>query len=130
MDVSQLRYESFMGKGPQRIAHWEHWSDPDAASYISGMDYYEAPRSCMKRLDEMYPFVGFHIPESDEPVPKLEDQKDQGRGRWGDAYRDYWQQDVAHRRFETLDDMLKFSPLEQGDFTGWNVVVDGDFSSE
>ena len=130
MDVSQLRYESFMGKGPQRIAHWEHWSDPDAASYISGMDYYEAPRSCMKRLDEMYPFVGFHIPESDEPVPKLEDQKDQGRGRWGDAYRDYWQQDVAHRRFENFDDMLRFSPLEQGDFTGWNVVVDGDFSSE
>jgi hypothetical protein len=26
--------------------------------------------------------------------------------------------------------MLKFSPLEQGDFTDWHVVVDGDFSSE
>lgn len=26
--------------------------------------------------------------------------------------------------------MLKFSPLEQADFTGWNVVVDGDYSSE
>ena len=26
--------------------------------------------------------------------------------------------------------MLRFSPLAQGDFTGWNVVVDGDYSSE
>jgi hypothetical protein len=26
--------------------------------------------------------------------------------------------------------MLRFSPLEQGDFSGWHVVVDGDFSSE
>ena len=26
--------------------------------------------------------------------------------------------------------MLRFSPLEQGDFTDWRVVVDGDFSSE
>lgn len=130
MDLSQLKYDSYMGKGPQRIAHWEHWSNPDAASYISGIDYYDAPRSCMKKLDEMYPFVGFHIPKSDDPIQHLENQKDQGRGRWGEAYRDYWQQDVAHRRFNNLDEMLKFSPLEQGDFTGWNVVVDGDFSSE
>ena len=26
--------------------------------------------------------------------------------------------------------MLRFSPLEQGDFSGWNVVEDGDFRSE
>jgi len=26
--------------------------------------------------------------------------------------------------------MLNFSPLAQGDFTGWNVVVDADYRSE
>jgi hypothetical protein len=130
IDIDKLRYESFMGLAPHRIAHWEHWSNPGAASKISGIDYYEAPRSCMSRMREMYPFVGFAIPEDDTPLPRPEEQTDKGHGRWGAAYREHWQQDVAHRRFQSREDMLAFSPLEQGDFTGWNVVVDGDFSSE
>ena len=88
------RYESFMGLGPKRIAHWEHWSDPDAATYITGIDFYERPRSCMLRLNEMYPFLGLSVPEKDDPIPRLDDQKDRGKGRWGHAYRDYWQQDA------------------------------------
>ncbi len=130
IDIRRLMYESYMGLSPHRIPHWEHWSNPGAASEITGIDYYDAPRSCMKRFSEMYPFVHVHIPESDEPIPRPSEQKDQGRGRWGDRYRDYWQQDVAHKRFQSREEMLAFSPLEQGDFTGWNVVVDGDFSSE
>lgn len=130
LDTGRMRYDTFKGNGHRRVSHWEHWSNPDAATYISGIDYYEAPRSCMKKLDEIYPFVGFAIPEDDTPLPRLDEQQDIGRGRWGEAYRDHWQQDVASRRFESIDDMLAFSPLEQGDFTGWNVVVDGDFSSE
>ncbi len=65
-------------------------------------------------------------------IPKIrpESQADKSHGRWGDSYRDNWQQDEASSRFKSIDDMLRFSPLEQGDFTGWNVVVDGDFSSE
>ena len=122
------RYLSFMGRGPARVPHWEHWSNPDAATFITGIDYYGRPRSCMQRLNEMYPFVGFGVPASDDPLPRIEDQT--GRDRWGEKLRDSWQQDRARTRFASREEMLRFSPLEQGDFTGWGVVVDGDFSSE
>ena len=124
------RYLSYMGIGPNRIAHWEFFSNPDAATYITGIDYHDTPRSCMIKLNEMYPFIDIDIPVNDNPVPRISEQKDHGHGRWGNQYRDYWQQDVAGHRFKSLDDMLKFSPLEQADFRGWDVVVDGDFSSE
>jgi len=124
------RYLSFMGRGPDRIAHWEHWSNPDAATYITGIDYYEHPRSCMLKFNEMYPFVKLGVPGKDDPIPRLAEQKDQGHGRWGHTYRDHWQQEVASTRFTSREEMLRFSPLEQGDFTGWRVVVDGDYSSE
>ncbi|MBT3276111.1 MAG: hypothetical protein HN368_23385 [Spirochaetales bacterium] len=130
MNVERMKYDTFMGCGPNRLPHWEHWSNPDAATYISGIDYYEAPQSCMRKLDEMYPFIGFNIPDSDISIPRIEDQEDKGHGRWGTSYRDYWQQENAAVRFKSIDDMMGFSPLAQGDFTGWNVVVDGDFSSE
>lgn len=124
------RYEAFMGMAPRDIPHWEHWSCPDAATYITGIDYYSQPKSCMKKLNQMYPKLSLGVPESDEPRPRPEEQADKGKGRWGDGYRDYWQQEKAGCRFSSREEMLKFSPLEQGDFSGWNVVVDGDFSSE
>ncbi|MBM4047825.1 MAG: hypothetical protein FJ279_22195, partial [Planctomycetes bacterium] len=124
------RYESFMGLGPKRIAHWEHWSNPDAETYLTGIDYYEHPRLCRLKLKDLYPQLGLGVPQTDDPKPRLEQQRDKGKGRWGDSYRSHWQQEVASHRFKTLDEMLRFSPLQQGDFTGWNVVVDGDFRSE
>jgi len=130
MNPSKLRYESYMGLAPKRIGQWEHWSNPQAASVITGIDYYERPRGCMQRLNEMYPLLGLGVPAEDKPIPRLEKQEDKGHGRWGHAYRNHWQQDVASERFKSYDEMLKFSPLEQGDFSGWNVVVDGDYSSE
>ena len=128
--MSDTRYESFMGLGPKRIPHWEHWSNPDAATLITGIDYYAQPRSCMLKLNEMYSFLDLHAPAKDNPIPRPEEQEDKGKGRWDANYRDYWQQEVAAHRFESDEDILRFSPLEQGDFTGWNVVEDGDFSSE
>ena len=122
------RYLSYMGRGPKRIPHWEHWANPDAATHITGIDYYAQPRACMQRLSELYPFVGFPVPASDEPRRRIEEQT--GRDRWGDILRDTWQQDRARVRFAWREEMLAFSPLEQGDFTGWGVVVDGDFRSE
>ena len=128
--MSDVRYESYMGHGPKRIPHWEHWSDPDAATYITGIDYYAQPRTCMLRLNELYPFLAAPVPKDNTPIPRLDEQTDQGKGRWGHAYRNHWQQDVAAARFTSTEEMLAFSPLEQGDFTGWNVVADGDYSSE
>ena len=128
--MSDARYESFMGLGPRRIAHWEHWSNPDAATALTGINYYEHPRTCMQKLNEMYPFVGFGVPKSDDPVPRIDEQTSKGKGRWGASYRDYWQQEEAGQRFKSREEMLAFSPLAQADFSGWHVVVDGDFSSE
>jgi len=128
--MSDAVYESYMGLAPKRIAHWEHWSNPDAATYITGIDYYEHPRRCMQRLMEIYPFAGVGVPEKDDPIPRLESQADHGKGRWGTAYRDHWQQEVAAHRFGSTEEMLKFSPLAQADFTGWHTVVEGDFGNE
>lgn len=83
------------------------------------------------RLKEMYPFlVSLGVPGKDDPIPRLDEQTDKGKGRWGESYRDYWQQEDAAKRFASLDEMLKFSPLKQGDFTGWHVVEERDFRNE
>jgi len=119
-----------MGLGPKRIAHWEHWSNPDAETYLTGIDYYAHPRLCRLKLKELYPQLGLGVPATDAPKPRPEDQGDKSKGRWGDAYRDHWQQDVASHRFKDQDAMLRFSPLAQGDFSGWHVVEDGDYRSE
>jgi len=124
------RYETLMGRPTERIPNWEHWSCPDAATYITGIDYYQQPRTCMQKMRELYPFLGLGVPATDDPIPRPEEQEDMGKGRWGAHNRDYWQQEDASHRFKSEEEMLAFSPLEQGDFTGWHVVVDGDFSSE
>ena len=125
-----IRYESFMGLGPKRIANWEHWSNPDAATYITGIDFYDHPRKCMQKMNEMYPFTDISVPEDDSPIPKIREQDDQGKGRWGHEMRDHWQQDLASHRFENYDDMLSFSPLANPDFTNINVVESADYTSE
>jgi len=128
--MSDAIYESYMGLGPKRIAHWEHWSNPDAETYLTGIDYYEHPRLCRLKMKELYPQLNLGVPETDDSKVRPEDQIDAGKGRWGDSNRDNWQQEVAGHRFASREEMLKFSPLEQADFSGWNVVVDGDYSSE
>jgi len=128
--MADPRYETFMGHGPKRIVHWEHWSCPDAATYITGIDYHEHPRSCMSRMNEIYPFLGLPVPAGDDPVPRLEEQQDKGKGRWGNTYRDHWQQEEAKKVFAGREEMLSFSPLEHADFTGWQIPEAGDYSSE
>ncbi len=129
-DPPRARYEAFMGMAPKRIPHWEHWSCPDAETYLAGIDYYEHPKRCREKMCERYPQLQLPVPETDAPKLRPEQQADKGMGRWGDSNRDYWQQHDASSRFKSLEDMLAFSPLEQGDFTDWHVVVDGDFRSE
>ncbi len=52
-----LWYQTRMGQGPKRIAHIEHFSNPDAATYITGIDFYDHPRTCITRLNDMYEFA-------------------------------------------------------------------------
>ena len=92
-------YLALMGLAPQRIPHWEHWSCPDAETYLTGIDYYAHPRQCRLRLRELYPQLNLDIPATDEPKLRPEQQADKGKGRWGDSLRDFWQQEEAARRF-------------------------------
>ncbi len=34
--MGDARYDTFMGRGPDRVVHWEHWSNPDAETYLTG----------------------------------------------------------------------------------------------
>lgn len=123
-----LWYETRMGNGPERIAHVEHWSNPDAATYITGIDFYDAPRSCMQRLRELYEFVELGVPDSDDPLLRPEDQVNKGKGRWGHKLRDHWYDEDGENRFGSEDERLAFSPLAKGDFSDWRFG--GDCRSE
>ncbi len=130
------KYLAFMGKGPEDIPHWEHWSCPEAETYITGIDYYEHPRKCRKKMNELYPKLNLPVPETDEAKsrPDFEDGKktsDSNRNtvRWGDGETGTWQHGEAY--FDSAEDVFSFSPLEKADFRDWeHVVVNWDFSSE
>jgi len=130
-------YRAFMGLGGSRIEHWEHWSCPDAETYLTGIDYYDHPRLCREKLAERYPQLHLGIPEEDTPIPRpaldLDGQSSevdaQGRRhvRWGDSVTGHWDWGT---QFRTADDVFAFSPLAQGDFTNIPVVESRDYSSE
>ncbi len=131
------RYLALMGLAPKRIPHWEHWSCPDAETYITGIDYYEHPRQCRLKMQELYPQVGLPVPETDDPKPRPnldlngQTSSTDGRGfhhvRWGDGETGIW--DWGYR-FETPADVFAFSPLENADFTDTPVVESRDYSDE
>ncbi|MCX5642072.1 MAG: hypothetical protein NTY10_02350 [Candidatus Omnitrophica bacterium] len=125
------KYLALMGLAPKLIPHWEHWSNPDAETYITGIDYYEHPRLCRLKMKELYPQLELSIPKEDTPKIRPDQQGDKTKGRWGDSYRNHWQQDVAGHRFKSREEMLRFSPLAQGDFRGWTDVPENwDYRSE
>ena len=131
------RYLAYMGLAPRRIPHWEHWSCPDAETYLTGIDYYEHPKLCRERLRELYPQLGLGIPETDDPKPRPRldlhgetsslDADGRRHVRWGDGESGHWN---WGEKFKTAEDVFAFSPLEQGDFTSIPVVESQDYSSE
>ena len=131
------RYLAYMGLGPKRVPHWEHWSCPDAETYLTGIDYYEHPRECRLKLRELYPQLRLPIHESDEPLPRPEldlegtssatDEDGRHHVRWGDGMTSHWD---WGDHFETAEDVFAFSPLAQGDFTDIPVVESRDYRDE
>lgn len=131
------RYLAYMGRAPKRIPHWEHWSCPDAETYLSGIDHYEHPRLARQRLLELYPRLELWVPESDEPKPRPTldlqgesssvDEHGRHHVRWGDGETGHWD---WGQRFRTAEDVFAFSPLAQGDFTDIPVVESHDYSDE
>ena len=130
MDYSN-KYLSIMGMAPKRIPHWEHWSNPDAETYLTGIDFYEHPKLCREKLRELYPQLELSVPDTDEPMKRPKDGADteQHVTRWGATETDTWEHGEAY--FKTAEDVFNFSPLKKGDFTDWpHVIVNWDFSSE
>ncbi len=78
----------------------------------------------------MYSFLYLPVPESDKPLTRIENQKDLKKGRWGHSYRDYWQQEEAKTFFKNREEMLRFSPLENPDFSLWKIPEAADYSDE
>ena len=133
--MSDPRYDVYMGRGPQQLLHWEHWSCPDAETYLTGIDYYDHPKLCREKLRELYPQLGLGVPETDDPRPRPRldltgDSSDPDRHtvRWGEGETATWEHGEAF--FKTAEDVFAFSPLEHGDFSNFNVVEAADFSSE
>lgn len=131
------RYMTYMGMAPKRIPHWEHWSCPDAETYLTGIDYYEHPRLCRLKMRELYPQLGLGIPATDDSKPQPEigldnqssttDTEGRVRVRWGDSVTNHWE---WGEKFETAEDVFAFSPIQQGDFTNIPVVESRDYSDE
>lgn len=130
-EVSLSAYQTYMAQAPKLVAHWEHWSCPDAETYLSGVDYYQHPRECRLALRQKYPELRLGIPESDDPIPVPEVQVtgDQASHavRWGDG--NSWTFDWGDT-FTSIDQVLAFSPLAQGDFRDIPVVESLDYRDE
>ena len=131
------KYLAYMGLAPKRIPHWEHWSNPDAETYLTGIDYYEHPRLCREKLARLYPELELPIPETDDPRPRPSlgaegvtsraDEEGLHRVRWGDGESSIWDWGF---KFKTAEECLRFSPLAQGDFTKIPVVESKDYRDE
>ena len=88
------RYAAFMGLAPKRIPHWEHWSCPDAETYLTGIDYYEHPKLCRDKMRELYPCLELGAIADDTPKTRPQDESDRADGdhsvRWGDSKSWRW----------------------------------------
>ena len=139
MQVSERekeRYMSMKGRGGSRILHWEHWANPDAETYLTGIDYYERPRDCRQRMAQLYPMLNLPIPETNEPIPRpvmdghtVSSNEENHSVRWGAGETATFEH--GEKFFKTEDDVYAFSPLAHADMREWGFVVNNfDYSSE
>ena len=130
------RYMTMIGQGGKRILHNEFWSNPDAETYLTGIDYYERPRDCRQRMAELYPMLCLPIPATNAPIPrpalgndKKTSNSENHSVRWGDGETATFEH--GEKYFKTEDDVFNFHPLEHADFRDWPHVVEAqDFTSE
>jgi hypothetical protein len=130
-------YLAFMGLAPKRVPHWEHWSCPDAETYLTGIDYYEHPKQCRERLKALYPQLNLPVPVTDVPKPRPQmgepgqpsANTERQTVRWGDGETGSFVHGEA--LFKTAEQVFAFSPLRMADFRKWDhVVMNWDYSSE
>ncbi len=126
------RYQVLRGEAADCIPHFEHWSCPDAESYITGIDHYEAPRDCREQLNARYPHLGLPELPDNTPIPRPEEQPevtghDTHAVRWGDSQSWHWD---WGKHLKSAEDVFRFSPLAQGDFRQIPVVESHDYRDE
>ncbi len=134
MNKPTNRFLALSGADVNHIPHWEHWSNPDAETYITGIDHYAKPLSARKKLLDFYPDINLPLPHNDDPIPRpdinLADKgidNDKIAVRWGDSLTGTWQHGEA--LFINEEDVLKFSPIKQLDFTQYPVVENHNYSA-
>ena len=124
-------FDALYARAPKQVPHWEQWSNPDAETFLTGIDYFDHPRQCRLKMRELYPQIQLAMPESDAPVPRPVRLANDDRHtvRWGASETATFEHGEAF--FKTPEDVFAFSPLEHADFREWkHVVVNWDFSSE
>ena len=130
MNYDREIFETYMGLGPKRVPHWEHWANPDAETELTGINYYEHPRECRLRMAELYPELRLAIPETDAPIVRdTSNHTSDHTVRWGDSQTATCLH--GEQFFKTEEDVFHFSPLEHADMREWKFVVENyDYSSE
>ncbi|NQT21485.1 MAG: hypothetical protein HQ592_17400 [Planctomycetes bacterium] len=131
------RYLAYMGLAPDPVPHWEHWSCPDAETYLTGIDYYEHPKQCREKMHELYPQIGLGVPNTDDPIPRPKlgltgqsstvDKDGRRHVRWGAGETSHWD---WGNQCKTAEEVFAYSPLEHADFTNIPVVESRDYSDE
>ena len=116
MEKPSDRYLTLMGQGSKKIVHQEWWSNPDAETYMTGIDYYERPRDCRIRMAELYPMLELPIPESNAPIPRptlgkggQSSNAERHTVRWGDSETATFEH--GEKYFKTVEDVFNFHPL-------------------
>jgi hypothetical protein len=115
-----------------RIPHWEHFSNPDAFTLMSGIDAWQHPRLAAQKVAELYPLdMGVGIPATDDPIEKLPEGESSfvnadGRKcvRWGGGMTSHWEWGKA---FTSVEQALAYQPLEHLDLREAQVVCNFDF---
>jgi hypothetical protein len=88
-------------------------------------------------MRELYPQLNLPLPPTDDPIARPAtdpdgtgialDEQGRRRVRWDDGYSWHWD---WGKTFKTVDEVLAFSPLAQGDFTNLVVREARDYSDE
>jgi len=125
-------YLALMGLAPRRIPHWEHLSNPAFEQLVTGIDPWQKPRTARLKLLEIYNIdLGGGVPAEDNPIPRPPgdgvhaDENGRLRTRWGTGSTSYWD---WGKDFHSIEQVLRYQPLEHLDLRDANVVENRDYS--
>lgn len=121
------KFLAMMGKGPRKIPHRELWSNPEAETCFTGIDYFEHPRLCREKMARLYPQLELPVPPTDEPIPR----PDSYTARWGDGETYGGGGQVGDGVFTDEEEVFAFSPIANLDYTRWpHVNMAWDYSTD